>query len=123
MDGVVFVGLHRPGLLPRKGKALGGAFGDAVVGCTLYTKDETFGKGVLRHCAVLVRARRGAVVIRHMACLPGDEGPLQREVIVGAGLLSRGLPLFSGMASQGAPGGKWSVLQRERVGEHFLWPD
>ena len=76
MDGVVFVGLCRPGLLSPKGKVLGGAFGGAVVDCALYTKEETFGKGVLRHCIVLVSTRRGAVVIRHMACLLGGEGPL-----------------------------------------------
>ena len=57
MDGVVFVGLRRPGLLSPKGKVLGGAFGGAVVGCTSFAKGETFGKGVLCHCTALVSAQ------------------------------------------------------------------
>ena len=63
MDGVIFIGLCRPGLLSPKGKVLGGAFGGAVVGSVWYMKEETFGKGVLRRCSVFVSMRRDAGVI------------------------------------------------------------
>ena len=42
---------------------MGGALVGAVAGCTLYTKRETFGKGVLQRRPVFVSVRRGARVI------------------------------------------------------------
>ena len=65
----------------------------AVTGPTLFTKMETFGE---RRPVALLSLRQhaqGRVHHRHMVCLLGREESLQREAIVGAGLLSReGLP-------------------------------
>ena len=78
MDGVSFVGLHRPGLLSPKGKVLGATFGGAVAGCVLYMEEETFGKGVLQRCSVFVSVRRDAGVIGTWYVSSGERG-LSRE--------------------------------------------
>ena len=82
MGGVVFVVLCRPGLLSPKGKVLGDAFGGAGVGHTLYTKEETFGKGVLRHCTVLVSMRRDVAVTGTWYVSLGVRGLFREEQLL-----------------------------------------
>ena len=69
MDGVSFVGLHRPVLLSPKSQVLGLALEDAVVGPALYTK------GVCPSSAALTRLRqRAGLYVRHLhvPCLPSS---------------------------------------------------